>query len=454
MEEAKELYSSGTEKSILGCMFLDRAAAEMGRNTLKAEDFYIPTYRAIFEAMQAVEVIDIMTVWNELQRRGEGERISVDMLRDIFLFVSSSINIKAHVEDLQRLSYYRRSKGRTQVLMQAVLKQDDDEIARILAEQQADSWGGGEIKTVLDAFHERMEKLERIRKSGNRLLGISTGFADLDGGLGGLQDGALIILAGRPSMGKTALALDIARGAAKALTEEKDRAAIFSMEMPDDVIAQRIYTAECMVSNNQFFANKSYEEWKETSREAEENRNRFEKVMERLLIDDRSGMTIERMRGQCHKWKSNGYHLKLIVVDYLQLMQGKGENRTREIGEISRGLKRLAKDFDCPVLALSQLSRKCEDRADCRPMLSDLRESGDIEQDADVVLLLWREEYYFPDCDESKKGQVEVNIAKQREGPTGTIYLRWFADKTTFRDFVHFTPTKEAPPKEWVQEHL
>ena len=192
----------------------------------------MPMYRAIFEAMQAVEVIDIMTVWNELQRRGEGERISVDMLRDIFLFVSSSINIKAHVEDLQRLSYYRRSKGRTQALMQAVLKQDDDEIDRSMAAMRGDGWGSAEIVTLADATEKHIREIAALRESGKKIVGLPTGFTDLDLMLGGLRNGDFCILAARPSMGKSALALDIAKHAQKSLTEQADRVVFFSLEMP------------------------------------------------------------------------------------------------------------------------------------------------------------------------------------------------------------------------------
>ena len=181
--------------------------------------------------------------------------------------------------------------------------------------------------------------------------------------------------------------------------------------------------------------------------EAEKNAPFFEEVFGRLRISDAGFQTMEKIREQCYAWQRDGAKLRLILIDYLQLIQGRGENRTREIGEISRGLKLLAKEFRCPVLALSQLSRKCEERADRRPMLSDLRESGDIEQDADVVLLLHREEYYFPET--RHRGIAEVMIAKQREGPTGSVYLKWLARSTTFRGMEEFRKTKAALPQEW-----
>lgn len=447
MEAYKNLHSKETEKSALGCMFLNPMAADLGKNSLSAEDFYVPMYREIFEAMQSVDVVDSVTVLNELQRRGMGEQIGIEQLSEIIGFVSSSINMKTYVEDLQRLSYHRRMQQRGNELVQAAIKQDEGEIGRILAVMQTDGYGEDGVETLADGFAKRLEKLAALRASGNSLIGLSTGFHDLDRALGGLRDGNLDILAARPSMGKSSLALDIARNARKHLTEEQDRVAIFSMEMSKEELGQRAYTAEYLIDNDRFSVSSSDEEWIQTLQDIEANGKAFEKLMGGMLIDDRSGMTIERMRGKCHKWKTLGFRLRLIIVDHLQLIQGKGENRTREIGEISRGLKRLAKDFECPVLALSQLSRKCEDRADKRPVLSDLRESGDIEQDADVVTFLYREEYYFPDTEHP--GEAELIIAKQREGPTGTIRLRWMNRSTTFRDLDQFTNTDEEPPEGW-----
>lgn len=447
MEGYKNLHSEEAEKSALGCMLMDPAAAEFGKNTLSAEDFYVPMYREIFEAMKAVPVVDAVTVWNELQRRSMGEQIGIERLTKIIGFLGTSINMKNYVEDLQRLSYYRRMQQRGNELVQAAIKQDEGEIGRILSGMQGDGYGEGGAETLADGFAKRLAKLAALRASGNSLIGLTTGFHDLDRALGGLRDGDLDILAARPSMGKSALALDIARNARKSLTEEQDRVAIFSMEMSKEALGQRAYTAEYLIDNDRFSVSSSDTEWIRTLEDIEANGEEFEKTMGGLLIDDRSGQTMERIRGKCHKWQTMGFRLRLIVVDYLQLIQGKGENRTREIGEISRGLKRLAKDFDCPVLALSQLSRRCEDRADKRPMLSDLRESGDIEQDADVVAFLYREEYYFPDTEH--RGEAELIIAKQREGPTGIIRLRWMNRSTTFRDLDQFTNTDEDPPKGW-----
>lgn len=192
--------------------------------------------------------------------------------------------------------------------------------------------------------------------------------------------------------------------------------------------------------------------WQETVQEREKTRADYESGVGRLLIRDATGQTVERMNAALHGLRTRGVIVRLIVVDYLQLIVSKGQDRVREVGAISRGLKQMAKDWDCPVLALSQLSRGPETRADHRPILSDLRDSGDIEQDADVILFLYRDEYYYPDTE--KKNTAELNIAKQRNGPTGTIALTWMPRSTTFRSATGFRETKEAPPKEWVQEHL
>jgi replicative DNA helicase len=446
-EQLKQLYSEETEKRALGCMFLDGKAAELGKNSLKEDDFYQPMYREIFKAMQAVKTVDVATVWNELQRRGEWERVGLEWLAKVNTSVASSVNMRTYAEELQRLSFYRRTLQKSRELLQAALSQDDGNINGILSGMQKDGYGDDEGKTLADGTGARLEKLAAIRASGKRLAGLTTGFDDLDAALGGLRDGDLDIIAARPSMGKSALALDIARNAQKSLTEDRERVAVFSLEMSAEALGLRGYTAEYLIDNDRFSVGQNDSAWMHTLAEVERNSEAFEKGAGRILISDRSGMTLEKIRGVCHKWQTKGYDLRLIVIDYLQLIQGKGENRTREIGEISRGLKRLAKDLGCPVLALSQLSRKNEERADKRPMLSDLRESGDIEQDADVVMLLHREDYYFPDCE--NQGIAEVIIAKQREGPTGTIRLRWLNRSTTFRSLEKFKSTTEEAPEGW-----
>ncbi len=305
------------------------------------------------------------------------------------------------------------------------------------------------MKTLADATGEYIAELNEIRMSGKTIVGIPTGFRDLDFMLGGLRDGDLNILAARPSMGKSALALDIARNAQRTLSG-RERVAFFSLEMPAKALGGRGYSSEYNVENDCFSVGTNDESWLRTLAEIEKNSADFESGSGRVILNDEGGMTMDKVRAACHGYQTQGFRLRLVVVDYLQLIRCKAENRTREIGVISRELKQLAKDFRCPVLALSQLTRDCEKRPDKRPILSDLRDSGDIEQDADVVMLLYREEYYFPDTE--RQGVAEVNIAKQRNGPTGVVELAWLPRCTTFRSLekTGFRPTNEKLPT-WPQ---
>lgn len=317
---------------------------------------------------------------------------------------------------------------------------------------RGDGWGSAEIVTLADATEKHIREIAALRESGKKIVGLPTGFTDLDLMLGGLRNGDFCILAARPSMGKSALALDIAKHAQKSMTEQADRVVFFSLEMPDKSLGNRGYTSEFLIDNDRFAVGANDAAWQETLRGVAENRADYESGAGRMIIRDETGQTVEKMSAFLHGLQGQGIRPRFIVVDYLQLIVSKGQDRVREVGNISRGLKQMARDWDCPVLALSQLSRGPEGRADHRPMLSDLRDSGDIEQDADVILFLYRDEYYFPDTE--KKNCAELNIAKQRNGPTGTIALTWMPRSTTFRSAAGFRETKEAPPKEWVQEHL
>lgn len=448
MDELKKLHSEEAERAALGCMFLDREAAALGKTLLVPDDFYTPLYGLIFQAMQKLEAVDVVTVSNELQRMGEWERVGLEWLAKISTSVSSSIYMRKYIEDLKRLSYLRRVVVAGNEMIQSAYKHERSGIENALEKIRLEGSVSSEIKTAAGGFTKRLEKLAKIRASGKKLMGITSGFIRLDEALGGLRDTDMIVLAARPSMGKSALAIDIGRNALKSFPDEKDCVGMISLEMSEEAVGQRIFTGEYMIDNDRLAVGGEDEKWAQTLDFAEEHADEFEKIFSRFRIEDDGYMTIEKIREKCYEWQRSGDNLRLIIVDYLQLLQGKGESRTREIGGISRGLKMLAKEFQCPVLALSQLSRKCEERADKRPMLSDLRESGDIEQDADVVLLLYREEYYFPDID--KKGIAELNIAKQREGPTGTIRLRWFNRSTTFRNLDEFVNTDEEPPEGWA----
>lgn len=452
MEELNRLQSEETERAALGCMLMDQEAAEMGKSLLSAEDFYTPMHRTIFCAMQALEVVDAFTVSDELKRRKDGAGIEIDRLADILTAVSTSVHLRGYIESLKRLSFLRRMLQGARDMTAAVLRQDIGGIDRSMAAMRGDGWGSAEIVTLADATEKHIREIAALRESGRKIVGLPTGFTDLDLMLGGLRNGDFCILAARPSMGKSALALDIAKNAQKSLTEQAERVVFFSLEMPDKSLGNRGYTSEFLIDNDRFAVGANDAAWQETLRGVEENRADYESGAGRMIIRDETGQTVEKMSAFLHGLQGQGIRPRLIVVDYLQLIVSKGQDRVREVGNISRGLKQMARDWDCPVLALSQLSRSCEGRADHRPMLSDLRDSGDIEQDADVILFLYRDEYYYPDTE--KKNTAELNIAKQRNGPTGTIALTWMPRSTTFRSAAGFRETKEAPPKEWVQEHL
>lgn len=452
MNEMKTLYSQETEQAVLGCMFLDEDAAMMGKGSLVPDDFYTPLYRTVFEAMQGVEAVDVITVSNELQRMGEGERVGLEWIAKISMSVGSSVNIKKYIEELKRLSYFRRCIKAGQEMIQAAYKQETENIDKALSGIVADGYGGGEITTLSDALEAYIKNLAEIRTAGKSILGMATGFVDIDSMLGGLRDGSLNILAARPSMGKSALALDIARNAQKKMEGEKEKVVFFSLEMTKEELAARGYTAEYLIDNDRFAVGKNDDAWIEELRKLEENSADIEKGIGRMIIHDKGSMTMEKIRAYCHGLKTEGIQIRMIVVDYLQFVVTKGINMVQEMGDVSRGMKNLAKDYNCPVIALSQLSRAPESRADHRPILSDLRESGNIEQDADVVMFLYRDEYYFPDSE--KKGMAELNIAKQRNGPTGVVDLRWIANCTTFRSAERWHKTTEKPPKEFEQTKM
>ena len=452
MDELKRLHSEETERASLGCMFLDREAADLGKTLLVPDDFYTPLYRVIFQAMQKLEEIDIYTVSNELQRMGEWERVGLEWLANISTSVATSIYMRKYIENLKHLSYLRRVVREASEMTQAAYRQDVAGIDKSMEAIRGDGYGTAKIATLAEATEKHIKKIAELRASGKKIVGLPTGFEDLDLMLGGLRNGEMTILAARPSMGKSALMLDIAKNAQKSLTEKNDRVVIFSLEMPDDSLGNRGYTSEYLIDNDRFAVGTNDSTWMDTLEEVAKNSEHYEQGAGRLLIDDRSGQTPESMNAYCHGVHQQGFNIRLICIDYLQLIQGNGKERVQEVADISRRLKQMAKDWGCPVLALSQLSRACEQRADHRPILSDLRDSGAIEQDADTITFLYRDEYYFPDSE--KKGQAELIIAKQRNGPTGTIDLVWMPRSTTFRSVERFHKTKEKPPKEWEQQTL
>ncbi|KPU26557.1 DNA helicase [Caloranaerobacter sp. TR13] len=426
-------HSIEAEQSVLGSMILDKDSIITAIEILRPDDFYKEAHKEIYEAILALndknEPVDLITLSEELKKRGTLEAIGgMTYLADLSEGISTTANIKHYCEIVEEKSILRKLiKASDEIMSKGY--EADEEISNIidLAEkkifditQRKSHEGFTPIKSIL---LDSLNKIEEMFENKGGITGLSTGFLDIDNKTSGLQKSDLILVAARPSMGKTAFALNVALNSA---LKSNASVAIFSLEMSKEQLVQRMLSIESHVEiqkirNGQL----SEDEWMRLVRAM------GPLSQAKIYIDDTPGITLSEMKAKCRRLKiENG--LDLILIDYLQLMQGDGktENRQQEISAISRGLKGLAREMDCPVVALSQLSRAPELRSDHRPILSDLRESGAIEQDADVVMLLYRDEYYHPDTD--KKNIGEVIIAKQRNGPTGTVELVWMGQFTKF----------------------
>jgi replicative DNA helicase len=373
--------------------------------------------------------VDAVTVFEELKKRGKIDYIGgFEYLATLTENIITSKNVEAYCNIIREKSTLRKLIGASQEIIEKSYM-EDDEVQRIieLAEQRIFSISQNrsinsfsEIKEVLMTV---FNQLEERAKSGGGITGLATGYTDLDRMTSGLQKSDLILLAARPSMGKTALALNIAMNVVK----NGASVALFSLEMSEEQYVQRIISQEAMVDSTKLrTGNLDDDDWTRLI-------NTMSLISNyKIYIDDTPSVTLFEMMSKCRRLKIEK-GLDLIVVDYLQLMSdgGRTDNRQQEISNISRGLKALARELDCPVLALSQLSRAPELRNDHRPVMSDLRESGAIEQDADVVMMLYRDEYYNKEESE-KKGITDVIITKQRNGPVGTVELAWIGQYTKF----------------------
>lgn len=425
------------ERAVIGSMLMSRDAITTATDKLNSSDFYNRQYGIMFDTIVAMhdsgeipdESVDIVTLQNHLRAKDYPEEmLSLDALRDILYTVSSSVNIAQYAQIVYEKSMKRRlikineelsSKCYAdQTPIDEVMEQTEKDIFNFL--QTRDT---GDGKPINDVMAEVIDKIESASQNSSTVTGIPTGFIDLDYMTTGLQNSDLILMAARPSMGKTAFVLNVAQHAA---VRKNYSVAIFSLEMSAAQLGNRLLSMESGVDSQKLRTGKlSDTDWYDIV----EATNRIAKA--RLVIDDTPGITVNELRSKARKYKLEN-NLQLIIIDYLQLMSGSGrssDSRQQEISEISRSLKALARELKVPVIALSQLSRACETRTDHRPMLSDLRESGAIEQDADVVMFLYRDNYYNK---ESDPGLAEVIVAKQRNGPTDTVQLAWLADRTKF----------------------
>lgn len=426
-------HSIEAEQAVIGSMLMDKEAVAAASDMLIKDDFYTGQYGILFEAISQLyaegKPADLIQVQEKVKQNGAPPEISgMEFLRDILTSVPTSANIRHYAKIVKDKATMRRLIKAAQDIEESCYG-GRDELESVLfnAEKNVNAitqtGGSGEFQPIGEVVIEALDRMQAASSAGGKITGIATGFTDLDYKMAGLQNSDLILIAARPSVGKTAFALNIAHNVS---VKHDITTAIFSLEMSKLQLVNRIISMESKVdSKNIRTGNLSPSEWASIAEGASNV------GMSGLIIDDTPGISIGELRGKCRKLKRDN-NLGLIIIDYIQLMTGggKSESRQQEVSEISRALKGLARELNVPVVALSQLSRAVESRPDKRPMLSDLRESGAIEQDADVVMFIYRDEYYNKDTD--RKGEAEIIIAKQRNGPTGTVNLAYIADFTKF----------------------
>ena len=427
-------HSIEAEQSVIGSMIMDREAIVVASEIVLGDDFYNKQYGILFDTMVELndegKPVDLVTLQDRLKEKDVPPEVSsLEFIRDLITAVPTSANIK----------YYANIVAEKSTLRKLIRLNEDiantcyvgkESLEDILADTEKRVFdlvqrrNTGEFVPIRQVVMNAMDNIEKASRNKGNVTGVATGFLDLDYRTAGMQPSDLILVAARPSMGKTAFVLNIAQYVA---FKQNKTVAIFSLEMSKEQLVNRLFSMESKVDSQHLrTGNLSDAEW--------------EKLIEsagiigksNLIIDDTPGISISEMRSKCRKYKLE-HNLEMIIIDYLQLMSGSGkssDSRQQEISDISRSLKALARELHVPVIALSQLSRAVEQRPDHRPMLSDLRESGAIEQDADVVMFIYRDDYYNKDTE--KKGIAEIIIAKQRNGPIGTVELVWLPDFTKF----------------------
>ncbi len=427
-------HSIEAEQSVVGSMLMGREAIMAASEMLTSDDFYQHQYGVIFDAMVELfnegKPVDLVTLQDRLKEKDLPPEItSMEFVRDLLNAVPTSANVRHYATIVSEKAVLRRLIKLSEEIenecylnkepVEVILEETEKRMFKLL--QQRNS---GDYVPIRQVVMNTLENIERASKTKGNVTGLATGFTDLDYKTSGFQPSDFILVAARPSMGKTAFVLNIAQY----MAFKKDKAvAIFSLEMSREQLMNRLFSMESKVDSQSLrTGNLKDEEWSKLIESAgiigESN----------LIIDDTPGISIAEMRSKCRKYKLE-HGLDIIIIDYLQLMTGSGrgsDSRQQEISDISRSLKALARELNVPVVALSQLSRAVEQRTDHRPMLSDLRESGAIEQDADVVMFIYRDDYYNKDSED--KGIAEIIIAKQRNGPIGTVSLVWLPDYTKF----------------------
>ena len=436
-------HSIEGESSVLGGLLLDNAAWDRVGDILMDGDFYRYEHRLIYGAIGALvnasKPADVITVFEHMQNQGRAEEIGgLAYLNSLAQYVPSASNIRRYAEIVRDRSLLRKLVSASDEIATNAFNPKGRPVADIVDESEQKIFNIGEqgkrnnqgFQAMDSLVVKLLDRVQEMADNPNDVTGVPTGFYDLDRMTAGFQAGDLIVLAARPSMGKTALAINIAEHVA---LNEGLPVAVFSMEMGAAQLAVRIVGSIGRIDQGHLRTGKlTDDEWPRLSEAIEKLRTIS------LHIDESAGLTSSELRANARRLSRQCGQLGLIVVDYLQLMSGSssdGENRATELGEISRGLKMLARELKCPMIALSQLNRSVEQRPDKRPMMSDLRESGAIEQDADIIMFIYRDEYYTKEqCKEP--GVAEVIIAKQRNGPTGTVKLAFLRQITKFESLA------------------
>jgi len=431
-------HSVEAEQSLLGGLLIDNTAWDRLGGVLSDKDFYRPEHALIYKVITRLvgdnHPADVITVHDATKSEQGGDLVSVDYLNSLAQNTPSSANIKGYADIVRDRSILRRLIEVSDSIVNSAFVPEGRSVRTLLDEAESRILQIGEegsrkadyleIEPLLRSVVARIDELYN-RQGGSDITGIATGFIDLDKQTSGLQKGDLVIVAGRPSMGKTALALNIAENVA---LSEGLPVVIFSMEMSGEQLASRLLGSVGRVDQSRMRTGKLQDdEWPRVTDAIARLSNT------QILIDETGALSSLELRARARRIARNfGGTLGLVVIDYLQLMSGSGsENRATEISEISRSLKSLAKELQCPVVALSQLNRGLEQRPNKRPIMSDLRESGAIEQDADVIMFIYRDEVYHPDTT-TDKGMAEIIIGKQRNGPIGTVRLSWQGPYTKF----------------------
>lgn len=430
--------SRSSERGLIASLLKDPNQIAMAAGILKPEDFYFGVYRTVFQTLVAMneagKPIDMITLSEELKHSGRGAaQVSLPDLLDIDQSEATSAFARDYAQIIREKSVLRSIiRGNDEITKAcyaqeqpaaAILEQAESRVFALSREMNGESREQSIAQIVLEQVHN----IEETAKSDNPVTGVPSGFTDLDRYLSGFQPSDFILVAARPSMGKTAFVLNVADYVAR---RQSITTAIFSLEMSRTQLANRLLSLESGVEADKLRkGNLDARDWNDLV----EGANSLAKS--KLIIDDTPGITVGQLRSKCRKYKMED-DLGLVIIDYLQLMTGSGrsDSRQQEISEISRSLKALARDLNVPVITLSQLSRAVEQRPDHRPILSDLRESGAIEQDADVVMFIYRDDYYNKESEE--KNIAELIVAKQRNGPIGTVKLAWIPEQTKFANLA------------------